>query len=180
MSETLTLFKRVEKLGRASALLHKTLFLFTSTYEPLLFSRLGRFPLNCEPMSHMRAEFYTHHRVRQEEQRFCVLWKPSSGGGREGMAAALEQNSSCRVQNSRTHAEKMTFYHMSETHTHTHTRLPGYWRTPMGFYCSLIKDEECFFMLTYFLMPVYYEGIHLLKSTFKTLFCLLEQPAQQQ
>lgn len=35
-----------------------------------------------------------------------------------------------------------------------------------------------FFMLTYFLMPVYYEGIQLQKSTFKTLFCLLENSNQ--
>lgn len=107
----------------------------------------------------------------------CGSWVQA--GVEKWMAAALEQNSSCRVQNSRTHAEMMTFCHMSEKHTHT--RLPGYcellWASTVlkskmkcVFYVNILSHASLLWRHT--ATKKYFQNIVLLAWTF--------QPAQQQ
>lgn len=100
---------------------------------------------------------------------FACCVQPSSAGGREWMTAAPEQNSSRRAENSSTHAEMMTFCHMSEEHTHT--CLPAYWWTPFKLFFNL-----CWSMLLFKVNGLVYRKVHS-----KLLLCVWTfQSAQQQ
>lgn len=110
-------------------------------HKPLLFSRLGRGPLNCRPMNHIRGEFYTCHELQRRNRGFECL---------EAEFRLRLRADDCYYSNKTLHAERRTAELMQRNgHTRTHWVSMFYGNTNL----SAFLHFRIILIYTFFLTP---------------------------